>query len=151
MSNGGSAPTPRHILMVCKCRRFSSSTCATIHNTLGRSPGVTSYSKSHTTRRVKLLTGLPRADQAEQTGMVCRLDHAVFKRDLNQFAERLLGPIGLREGVIVPREFDLIRVDTLITPACDHRPFFLGHMTTLQTRLVVGVVEIERRQRKNLS
>src|SRR5215471_8563383 len=56
ISKGGVEPKfPRHSRIVFTCRRVSSSTYATMHSTLGRSPSAISYSKSQTLIVVKLL------------------------------------------------------------------------------------------------
>src|SRR6516165_9000938 len=64
----------RHMRMVRTWRRFSSSTCATMHRGLGSSPGWTSYSKSATTIVPKfLLTTIaaPRSGAEGRDGLRC--------------------------------------------------------------------------------
>src|SRR5262249_15116569 len=122
MSKGGSAPkSPRHSLIVRKCWRFSSSTCATMHKTFGRSPLATSYSKSQTTTGPKLLIGLLSSNQTKQSGVAFRHDQAVGKAYVDECFKILLRPFRFRERIRVVGELDLITFNTIFTPT-DLRP-----------------------------
>src|SRR5262245_44876155 len=124
MSSGGAVPnSPRHFLIVSTCCKFSSSKYATMHRTLGSSPLLTSYSKSATTTRSKLLTNFLRAaNQAQQCWMILASDAAALECSLDQFRETRCWPLRFFEGIRILRVLNVITLHTFVASACDLHP-----------------------------
>src|SRR5262249_10241244 len=134
--------SPRQVLMVRTSRRFSSSSCATMHRTFGRSPSAASYSKSQTTTFLKLLTALLGADEAEQAGVMIVHDRASGKGGQDHGFKRLLWPLWRRKGVGIPGVVNLVPVNALVLSARRLRPQGFRLLTSGPIGLVEQIIQI---------